>query len=263
MKFAIAVDLEGIAAVVGESDKGLGRDDIEYQAATRQAVREVNAAARALFDSGAREVYVWDNHMISMNLDYTQLDERVSIIAGTGAKHRWPGLDESIDGVLLIGYHPKADTYSGVLSHTCSSTAYQYIKINDRTIGEIEIDAACAAKLLKAPVIFVSSDEEGVRQAREVLPWVKAVSTKKPLGRNLAILKHPYRVVEEIYREVKNAVDDMRNMKLFNFEEPLEVEIRYMRLEKAERAFKDRSGKYTLIDPYTVRFSAEDILELY
>ncbi|MFO7637182.1 MAG: M55 family metallopeptidase [Clostridia bacterium] len=263
MKYAIAVDLEGIAGIVGEPGQGLGREGRQTAFACEQAVREINAAVKALFESGASEVLVWDNHNGSLNLDYASLDKRVSIIAGTGAMHRWPGLDESVDGVLLMGYHAKADTYCGILSHTCSSETYQYIKINGRTIGEMEIDAACAAKLLKAPVIFVSSDEEGIRQAKESLPWAGTVSVKKPLGRNLAILKHPLAVVDEIYLGVKACAAAMDRMELFHFNEPLEVEIRFMRLEKAERMAKDRSGMYELKDPYTVAFKAKSILEMY
>ncbi len=44
----------GCACVVDEPGKGLGTGE-NYQFARRQAAREANAAARALFDAGARE----------------------------------------------------------------------------------------------------------------------------------------------------------------------------------------------------------------
>ena len=53
MKFYIAVDCEGPACVVGEPGKGLGSGE-NYRFACLQATREANAAARALFDAGAR-----------------------------------------------------------------------------------------------------------------------------------------------------------------------------------------------------------------
>jgi len=264
MNFAIACDLEGIAGVVGFPKEGLGTKSKQYQFAIKQAVREVNAAARALFDSGADKVYVWDNHNGSLNLDYLELDRRVDIVAGVGAKHRWPGLyDKDITGVLLIGYHPKADTYAGILSHTCSSVTYQYVKLNGKTVGEIEIDSASSGRLLKAPLIFVASDDKAVAQTKEALPWANTVVTKEAIGRNLAILKHPLRVVDEIYDEVKKAVSELGSMKLFDISDPVEVEIRFLRLEDAESAFKSRTKDVEMLDCFTIRYTAKSFLEIY
>lgn len=264
MNFAIACDLEGIAGVVGFPKEGLGTESKQFQFAVKQAVREINSAVAALFDSGAKKVYVWDNHNGSLNLDYMELDKRVDIVAGVGAKHRWPGLyDKEISGVLLIGYHPMADTYAGILSHTCSSVTYQYLKLNGSSVGEIEIDAVSAARLLKAPVIFVSSDDKAVEQAKKGLPWISSVITKESFGRNLAVLKHPLRVVDEIYDAVKKAVANMSDMKLYDIEDPVEVEMRFLRLEDAENVFNSKTKKVELLDPFTVRFSVKSFLELY
>lgn len=264
MNFAIACDLEGLGGVVGFPKEGLGTQSKQYQFAINQAVREINSAVKALYDSGAVKVYVWDNHNGSLNLDYIQLDKRVDIIAGVGAKHRWPGLyDKGINGVLLLGYHPKADTYAGILSHTCSSVMYQYVKLNGISVGEIEIDAVSATRLLNAPLIFVASDNKAIAQTKESMPWVKTVETKEALGRNLAVLKHPLRLADEIYGEVKKAAADLSSMKLFDISDPVEVEMRFLRLEDAESLYKSKSKKADLIDPFTVRFTAESFLELY
>lgn len=72
-RFFIGVDCEGVACVVGEPQKGL-KDSINYPFAARQATLEADAAARALFDCGAKEVIVWDNHGNGVNLDYDLLD---------------------------------------------------------------------------------------------------------------------------------------------------------------------------------------------
>ena len=71
-RFFIGVDCEGAACVVGEPHKGL-KDSVNYPFATRQAALEADAAARALFDWGAEEVIVWDNHGSGVNLDYSCL----------------------------------------------------------------------------------------------------------------------------------------------------------------------------------------------
>ncbi|MBT3275520.1 MAG: peptidase M55 [Spirochaetales bacterium] len=263
MNYAIACDLEGIAGVVGFPNEGLGTSK-QYDFAKKQAVREINAAANALFDNGADKVYVWDNHNGSLNLDYLELDKRIDIVAGVGAKHRWPGLyDKDISAVLLLGYHPMADTYAGILSHTCSSSSYQYVQMNGRSVGEIDIDAASAGRLLKAPVIFVASDNKAIVQAKEILPWIKSVETKEAIGRNLAVLKHPLRVVDEIYETVKDAVANLSDMQLYTIEDPVNVEIRFLRLEDAEKVYKSKTKDVELVDAFTVRFTAASFLELY
>ena len=76
MRFAIAVDCEGVACGVGSPGASLNSSrNLEF--AKLQATREASAAARGLFDAGAEQVIVWDNHNGSLNLSYDDLDERL------------------------------------------------------------------------------------------------------------------------------------------------------------------------------------------
>lgn len=67
------------------------------------------------------------------------------------------------------------------------------------------IDAA-AAGVYGVPVIFVASDDKGVREAQRFFPGVETVTTKQAMGWNAAVSKHPLRVVDEIEAGVKQAV---------------------------------------------------------
>lgn len=260
MKFIIAVDLEGIACVVGQPNKTLGQTS-NYDFARRQATKEANAAAKALFDSGATQVIVWDNHGGSLNLIYEELDKRCDILLGVGIPHRWTSMDDSFDGVLLIGYHPMDNTVDGVLAHTFSSTSYQWIKINDRQVGEIAIDAAMAGEK-GVPVILVSSDDKGVAEARDFMPWVETVETKKGLGWNAALSKHPARVLDEIYGATKRAVERLDEMKPFIFDTPFKMQIRFKRLEGAQTISRSQSG-WKRLDGYTVEKTFKRISEYF
>ena len=135
MKFMIGVDFEGVF-VLWKPNKLLS-DCPEYEYARMQATKEANAAASALFDLGAEQVIIWDNHSSGTNLIYDILDERCNILNGSGAKHRWAGLDEDFAGVLLIGYHPKDNMQEAVLAHTYNSSQYQWMKVNGVEVGEI------------------------------------------------------------------------------------------------------------------------------
>jgi len=253
----MAIDLEGVAGVVGMPGLGLTREACpeEYDLARREAIRAVNAAARALFDSGATRVVAWDNHGSGVNLDPGAIDNRCEILRGALAD-RFAGA-EDFDGVLLIGYHAMAGTIDGALNHTFSSKDIQYIRVNGVDVGEIAVDAHFAG-LKGVPVIFVLSDRAGVREAARFLPWARSVASKEGLGRNCALAYHPERVEEETYEQVRGAVENLSDMGLFWFESPLTLEIRYMRMEEARARL---SPEAELVDAYTTR-QTMDALEL-
>jgi D-amino peptidase len=250
MKFIIAVDCEGVACVVGARGQGIG-DSPLWEMVRRQATREANATAKALFDSGATQVIVWDNHASGVNLVYDDLDERCDILLGAGIEHRWQGMDGSFAGVLLVGYHSMDTTIDGVLAHSYSSMTYQHIKINETIVGEIEIDAAMAGAH-GVPVIFVASDDKGTAEASRFMPWIETVATKQGLGRNSALSKHPKRAATEIYDGVKRAVSRLQEMKPFNFAQPMVLEFRFKKLEDAEICSRSHHG-WERVDAYTCR----------
>jgi D-amino peptidase len=222
--------------------------DLEF--AKLQATREADAAARGLFAAGAEQVIVWDNHNGSLNLHYELLDERCDIALGVDFPHRFPGLDDSFTGVALVGYHAMDNTIDAVIAHSFSSANYQYMKVNGEEVGEMAIDGAVAGGH-GVPVIFVASDDKGVAEAKRFFPNIETVTTKQAMGWNAAVSKHPKRVVDEIYASIQAAVSRRANMQPFRFQEPLEFEIRFKRLEAAQAAARSAAG-WTRVDPYTV-----------
>jgi D-amino peptidase len=260
MKFVVAVDCEGVACVAGSPGGSLNESrDLEF--AKRQATREADAAARGLFAAGATQVIVWDNHNGSLNLHYNELDRRCDIALGVGFPHRFPGLDNTFAGVVLIGYHAMDNTPDAVIAHTSSSANYQCMRINGQEVGEIAVDAGCAGED-GVPVIFVASDDKGVAESRRFLPWLETVATKQAFGWNAAISLHPARAVEAIFSGVQEAVARLPQMRPFVFSPPLTLEIRFKRIEAAEAAVRDRSG-WLRVDPFTVRRALASLHEFF
>ncbi len=248
MRFFVSVDCEGLACVVG-APGGTLTDSSNYAFACQQAVREANAAVRALFDAGAEQVIVSDSHGGGVNLDYLQLDERVDVALGSGFGRRYPGMDAGFAGVLFIGYHAMDNTPDAVLAHSYSSRAYQWMEVNGVQMGEVSIDAAIAGEM-GVPVIFVSSDDRCVAEAKRFLPWVETVTTKQSFGWNSALSKHPKRVEREIYDAVRRAVARLPEMKPFCVSSPVTVRLRFKRLDDAERQTRaDR--RWRRVDAYT------------
>ena len=251
MKFMVAVDLEGVACAVSTVGDTLSTSP-NYAFACKQAVREANAAARALFDAGADQVVIWDNHGEGVNLDYDAIDERCDIALGVCVAGRWPLLDESYDGVLLVGYHAMDSTPAAAIAHTYASTLYQAVTIDGRLVGEMQIDAMLAGQV-GVPVIFVSSDEAGVRQAEEWMPWIESVATKKAMAFHRAVSLHPKRACEAIYKGVQRAYARLAEMKTLTCPSPCRMEVRFKTLEEAQRAnFRDMNGQpFGFADAYT------------
>lgn len=236
----IGVDCDGPACVVGEPGRSLSFSrDMWY--AREQATREAGAAARALFDAGAEKVIVWDNHGTGANLAYDRLDRRCEIMLGTGFERRFPGLDETFSGVLMIGYHAMEGTTNGVLAHTYSPFAYREILVNEKAVGEIALDAAVAGEL-NVPLIFLASDEQGCNEAVSFMPWIETVSTKRGFGRNCAFSKHPCVAEDEIYNGVKKAMRRIEDMRFFVFDHPVIVEICFKKITQALKARIRRKG---------------------
>ncbi len=258
-KYCISVDLEGLACVIGSYGQGLADGSKNYAFAAQQGAREASAAANALFDSGAEEVWIWDCHGTGLNLDYTAFDKRCRFILGAGSRKRFPGVDNSFDGVLFIGYHA-FDAANATLSHVYSSSTFTSHIINGKEVGELQIDAAIAGKR-GVKTIFVSSDDICVAQAKETFPWAKTVVTKQALAWNSCISKHPAAVCEEIYAEVTKAVEELDKMKVYTIEEPLELTVSYKRIEYAQgcNLRNPDNTRFETVDAYTRKGTLADI----
>lgn len=257
-KYCISVDLEGLACVVGSYGQGLAENTKNYAFAAQQGVKEANAAAKALFDSGAEEVVIWDCHGTGVNLDYSQFDKRCKFIIGAGSRIRFPGIDDRYDGVLFIGYHAY-DTPKATLAHVYSSSTFVSHKINGKDIGELQLDAAIAGKR-GVKTLFVSSDDICVAQALESFPWVKSVVTKTALAWNSCISKHPDFVCDEIYEKVKEAVKDIDKMKPYIIQTPFELSVTYKRIEYAQGCSlrNPDNTPFEFVDAYTRKGILDD-----
>ncbi|WP_305043249.1 M55 family metallopeptidase [Geoalkalibacter sp.] len=240
MKFMIAVDCDGPACVVGEPGRALS-DSRDMGFAREQATRETDAAARALFDAGAEKVVVWDNHGVGANLVFDRLDRRCEVLLGAGFKRRFPQLDETYAGVLMIGYHAMEGTPGAVLAHTYSPGAYRAIRVHGETVGEMALDAAVAGEW-GVPPIFVASDDLGCREALSIMPWIETVATKQGFGRNCAFSKHPAVAEEQIYLGVRRAVARLDEMRPLTFAHPVRVEIEFKKWFQACKARVRRQG---------------------
>ena len=228
MEYLIAVDLEGIGGVVGLPNQTLNGSP-DYEVAKENAVKEINAATKALFDGGATKVCVWDNHGGGGNLDFSKIDPRVEKIDWKAYPYRLDFcVDHDFKGIIYLGYHAREGTFGGVLAHTYSSISIQYAKIDGVPVGELEIDSYIAATHGVAP-IFVASDEACVKQFKESSPDTVFVTTKYGRSRNEAELRDEEDVLRDIYEGVSKAMKS--DIKPISKACPFTLEVRYTRAE--------------------------------
>lgn len=234
--YLIAIDIEGVHGIVGEPFK-TATDSADYALALKNAAKEANAVARALFDSGAEKVAVWANHGSPNNLAYEDLDPRVEIIPKNTErlKKRFyfiKGAEAPYDGLFLLGYHAREGTLGGVMAHTYSSVDFQYFKLNGEYVGEVEYDSYIAGTMHALPTLLVGSDLACCEQIKKTLPDTYTVVTKYGKSRNTADLIDSETVLTDFYEKTLQAVKAPPAPITMQF--PCELQIRITRMETAE-----------------------------
>jgi len=267
-EYLIAVDMEGVHGVMGvpynESPiYSLPRSSEQYRNAVASATKEVNVAIAALFDSGATKVCVWDNHGGGGNLDFSLIDARAQQVTPDNNRPRMEFMGEyAFDGVVYIGYHARAGSHRGVLSHTFNGIDIQYYKLNGKQIGEFEFDSYIAASY-GAPALFVASDDVCVGQVLEHSPETETVITKIAKSRRVAEYLDEEEVLAKIYEGVKRSV--AKNVQPLPLSFPSAFEVRYTKVEVAEWMYESKGEKIPLTfaeDANTIRATLKNIDDL-
>lgn len=175
LKILVSADIEGVAGVWRLEQTQAGQS--EYERARRWMTQEANAAIRGAFDGGAAEVLVNDSHGHFGNLLADELDPRAQAIQG---KPRllgmMAGVDQGVDGVLMVGWHSRAKT-RGVLAHTTNSFAFARVWLGGRELGEIGLYAALAGEF-GVPVLMASGCNVMAEEAASVLPQAQCAVVK-------------------------------------------------------------------------------------
>ena len=197
MKILISVDIEGIAGVFNAEQTRPGNG--EYERARRWMTDEANAAIRGAFAGGATEVLVNDSHGTYRNLLPDSLDTRALFVLG---KPRYlgmmGGLDPECEGVMMIGYHSRAQG-RGILAHTINSFAFARVTVNGMELGEAGLYGALAAEA-GVPVILGSG---------EFFPGARWVQTKVAYSHSSGVTMAPAEAQASIEQAAQLAVQEL------------------------------------------------------
>jgi D-amino peptidase len=256
MKIYILADMEGISGI--RVIDQVRRDSTEYAEGRELMMADINAAVGAAFDAGADQVVACDTHGGGGQIRMAQMDPR-AVYETPNAGRLMPALDESFDGVVLLGHHARAGTRDAFLDHTMSSVSWFEYRLNDQVLGEIGIEAAWAGHY-GVPVIAVSGDEAAAREAREVLGDVECAVVKWGIGRSRARCLPPARAHEEIRSAIARAMGAMDRFQAFAPCLPASIQLTFNRSDMAD----DLTTRIGLerVDARTVRRQIDSLLDV-
>jgi D-amino peptidase len=248
MKIFISIDLEGVAGYAG-STEGISTGEL--------MTAEANAAIAGVFAGGAEEVIVVEAHGSKRNINPQRIDPRARLLSG---RPRTPehmgGIDDTFDAALFIGYHAKAGTFRGIMSHTYSGVVFS-LCINHIEVGEFGADAAIAGHF-GVPVVMVSGDDTMCSEAKELVGDIETVVVKEGVSRSAAFLIPPTRAYEMIQQAAARALKKVENVPPFVIKPPIHVDVTFTDPSYADTIcflpFVDR------IDGRTVAYDAPNLL---
>jgi D-amino peptidase len=253
MKVFISVDMEGIAGLVQW-------DNSQTDLQKRLMTEEVNAAARGAFRAGATEVFAGEAHASMRNLLPELLDPRLGFLSGQPKPmNHMGGVDGSFGLAMFLGYHAKAGTRHGVMSHTYALNIFS-LSFNGIEVGEIGSDAALCGHH-GVPVGLVAGDRAACEEARALLGKVQTVAVKEGVSRSAARCVPLSKARQMIEKAAAEAVGGASKLKPFVIKGPVKTQV----------VFTDPSFADTLehldfvkrVDGRTIRFEARDMLKAF
>lgn len=206
MRVFISVDMEGISGVEKLEEVFLGLP--AYSTFRQVMAGDVNAAVQGAIDAGVDDIVVSDSHGYMCNLRGKDIHRKARLKSGMKRNLcQFKGFGVGFDAAFFIGYHSKAGTIDGILSHTWIP-AFQDVRVNGLSVGEYGLNGFLAGSM-GVPVILLTGDDKTVEQARPVLGDIEYVAVKKSLsyfsGEHLPLAESHPRIREAAKRAVQKA----------------------------------------------------------
>lgn len=258
-KILISVDMEGLAGVVTGAQ--LGPSGFEYQRFRKFMTEETLAAIDGAIEAGAKEILVVDAHGNGQNILIERLPDNVQLIRS------WPrrfgmvaGIDESFDGVILIGYHASTHNMEGVRAHTFSSAKLTRIAVNNIEVSE-GMWVAMVAGHFDVPVIMISGDDIATKEVKDFLGNVETAIVKEAIGFHSAKSLTPAAANKLIKASSFSAIKNIKEFKPYKVNDsPIKLEVSFKNYQPSEiLAYLSIVER---IDSHSIRFIGKDMVEL-
>lgn len=246
LKIFMLWDMEGASGIFTREQAWYWEPGVREQVAAeaRQILTsQVNSASAAALAAGVTALIVCDTHHGGGNFVQDKLlkDSRITYLYRSvgmqDGKRRWmPGLDQTVDGLMLPGHHAKPDTEGAFLPHA-QTLQWADFRINGQSIGEIGIEA-CYAGHWDIPLVFVQGDEAACEETRRQFPGVVTACVKRATGPEVAAGLDTETANRETAQKIAEAVEITRARKPRPYKPtlPMTVTLRMRTMEAAAKA---------------------------
>jgi D-amino peptidase len=256
-RILIVADMEGLTGVVTADQ--LGPPGFEYERFRKIMTAEVLAAMAGARAAGADEFLVADSHGNGQNLLIEEFPEDVRIIRS------WPrplgmlqGVDQSIDGVIFIGFHSGTTDVNGVRAHTMSSANLTGLKIGEEYVSEAIWGAAIAGHF-EVPVLMISGDDAATDDARRVIPDIEVAVVKRALSFHSAETLTPAAGQRLIRETAEKAVSRIKQIKPYHVETPVQITVSFKNYQPSQ--ILAQLPGFERSDAHSISFSADDMVQ--
>lgn len=214
-RFLVMTDIEGVSGVTSFPQAEVSEFGKEM------LMHDLLAVLRGIEDAGCDAV-VYDMHTDGRNVDVS----RISVPAVLGKPilpDLWRGVGDDFDGLFMLGLHTMQHVKGACLAHSYLRE-YDSIHINGKLLGEIGVEAALAGER-GIPLLFVSGDDLGCREAEELIPGVITCAVKKSLTEDSAICLPAEKTAEMLYEAALKAAK--ANVEPYKLSSPYEIKIKF------------------------------------
>jgi D-amino peptidase len=262
MKFFISFDWEGVNGVT--SWKQMEKGNLHNEA-IENAISELKAVIDGILQSKVKveEITICDSHSIGENIPFDSFPDMVNIIRGFPRKHYMvEGLNDTYNGLFLIGYHAPIGTKHSLMDHTYSSSSIYEVKVNDQTVGEAEINGLVAAEH-NVPVLLISGDDKLFSFSSNYFQnlGTKFIITKESFGRFTAKMYNKNGVLKELSEKTKEQILDIDKVKPLKWQSPYTMELKLMDTLRADLI--ETMPLFKRIDGRSVTFTSDNFVEVY
>jgi len=197
------------------------------------------------------------------NLIVDDLPEAARVVIGPAQSRNRPlvqmtGIDDGdFAACLFVGFHSRAGTPGGLLSHTWVGALVHEIRLQGAPAGESLLDAAIAGHY-GTPVVLVTGGDDVCREVRADLgDDVETVAVKRVLGTSACASLTPARAQREIREAAERAVRAREGRRPWTTTPPVVMEVEFHRREMREKALRANVGEAT--GERCVRYEAGDV----
>jgi len=258
MRVFLSVDMEGITGVCHRDHLLAGGQD--YERARKWLTGDVNAAVEGALEAGATEIVVADGHATMRNVLLDELHPEARYLTGPAHARAKPLIQLGAlapgrwDAAFLVGYHSRAGTPGGLLSHTWVGALVHEIRLNGRPAGEALLNAAILGHY-GIPVVLATGADDFVREVKADLgDDLETVEVKQTLGPATVVTQSPARAQAAIREAARRALGKERPP--LRVDPPVVLELEVHRDPLRERGLELGGEPFGRLG---IRYRAEDV----